>query len=62
MFLLKKGNQPGVYVPLRALFLVSFKSGQSHICQHSLKFCGKSETNFQVLIWYRSMTLIDSKY
>ena len=22
MFILKKGNQPGVYVPLRALFLV----------------------------------------
>ena len=24
MFLLKKGHQPGVYVPLRALFLVLF--------------------------------------
>ena len=24
MFILKKGHQPGVYVPLRALFLVSF--------------------------------------
>ena len=23
MFILKKGHQPGVYVPLRALFLVS---------------------------------------
>ena len=23
MFILKKGNQPGVYVPLRALFLVN---------------------------------------
>ena len=23
MFILKKGQQPGVYVPLRALFLVS---------------------------------------
>ena len=24
MFILKKGHQPGVYVPLRALFLVNF--------------------------------------
>ena len=24
MFILKKGHQPGVYVPLRALFLVSY--------------------------------------
>ena len=24
MFILKKGHQPGVYVPLRALFLVKF--------------------------------------
>ena len=27
MFILKKGNQPGVYVPLRALFLVAQDSG-----------------------------------
>ena len=26
MFILKKGNQPGVYVPLRALFLVFFSN------------------------------------
>ena len=25
MFILKKGHQPGVYVPLRALFLVCFR-------------------------------------
>ena len=25
MFILKKGHQPGVYVPLRALFLVAIK-------------------------------------
>ena len=25
MFILKKGHQPGVYVPLRALFLVTNK-------------------------------------
>ena len=24
MFILKKGHQPGVYVPLRALFLVAY--------------------------------------
>ena len=27
MFILKKGHQPGVYVPLRALFLVCRKTG-----------------------------------
>ena len=27
MFILKKGHQPGVYVPLRALFLVNFIPG-----------------------------------
>ena len=26
MFILKKGHQPGVYVPLRALFLVGYPS------------------------------------
>ena len=26
MFILKTGHQPGVYVPLRALFLVEFVS------------------------------------
>ena len=25
MFILKKGHQPGVYVPLRALFLVFYE-------------------------------------
>ena len=31
MFILKKGHQPGVYVPLRALFLVilSFRADRS---------------------------------
>ena len=28
MFILKKGHQPGVYVPLRALFLVIIKYHQ----------------------------------
>ena len=31
MFILKKGNQPGVYVPLRALFLVSLLVKRSSI-------------------------------
>ena len=26
MFILKKGHQPGVYVPLRALFLVFYEN------------------------------------
>ena len=34
MFILKKGHQPGVYVPLRALFLVELMKvsieGQGH--------------------------------
>ena len=35
MFILKTGHQPGVYVPLRALFLVSigFKSIYEHLRQ-----------------------------
>ena len=31
MFILKKGHQPGVYVPLRALFLV----GLMKVCEYS---------------------------
>ena len=31
MFILKKGHQPGVYVPLRALFLVLFGVGVSFL-------------------------------
>ena len=30
MFILKKGHQPGVYVPLRALFLVKLLLLQKH--------------------------------
>ena len=29
MFILKKGHQPGVYVPLRALFLVFLKNASN---------------------------------
>ena len=31
MFILKKGHQPGVYVPLRALFLVKKSNCQTFI-------------------------------
>ena len=31
MFILKKAHQPGVYVPLRALFLVTQFSIKSHV-------------------------------
>ena len=33
MFILKKGHQPGVYVPLRALFLVFFSFLSKNIVQ-----------------------------
>ena len=36
MFILKKGHQPGVYVPLRALFLV--KKASSHCYQCALGY------------------------
>ena len=31
MFILKKGHQPGVYVPLRALFLVAYAKTKTQI-------------------------------
>ena len=31
MFILKKGHQPGVYVPLRALFLVVYAKTKTQI-------------------------------
>ena len=31
MFILKKGHQPGVYVPLRALFLVVLVIGKAQL-------------------------------
>ena len=40
MFILKKGHQPGVYVPLRALFLVNYVTVQL-ICGFVLA-CAKS--------------------
>ena len=37
MFILKKGHQPGVYVPLRALFLVAYaKNRFSHDEPHTV--------------------------
>ena len=37
MFILKKGHQPGVYVPLRALFLVQ----EEHLSVNGKKMCAK---------------------
>ena len=34
MFILKKGHQPGVYVPLRALFLVILWKDRIKVSQH----------------------------
>ena len=38
MFILKKGHQPGVYVPLRALFLVSLCNSQWLMYIHKQNF------------------------
>ena len=38
MFILKKGHQPGVYVPLRALFLVKLASISFNIIECEQKF------------------------
>ena len=37
MFILKKGHQPGVYVPLRALFLVEDVTERT--CSHASLGC-----------------------
>ena len=37
MFILKKGHQPGVYVPLRALFLVFLFLLKNIYCRYSLE-------------------------
>ena len=38
MFIFKKGHQPGVYVPLRALFLVFLDLIVCFYCQNVTKF------------------------
>ena len=42
MFILKKGHQPGVYVPLRALFLVFL----AFSCLFSFFFSGKTKKKY----------------
>ena len=37
MFILKKGHQPGVYEPLRALFLVAYDSCFVNVTMKQLK-------------------------
>ena len=43
MFILKKGHQPGVYVPLRALFLVMLDfnclRGSGNIISYAAELC-----------------------
>ena len=39
MFILKKGHQPGVYVPLRALFLVQKRLPDAVRCCYALVIC-----------------------
>ena len=41
MFILKNGHQPGVYVPLRALFLVFFSQLYEKMYQESNKWTVK---------------------
>ena len=43
MFILKKGHQPGVYVPLRALFLVLLISPQKPML--TLEQFGRRDSN-----------------
>ena len=43
MFILKKGHQPGVYVPLRALFLVDKIKG-GIVKRHFLQICNRVTT------------------
>ena len=45
MFILKKGHQPGVYVPLRALFLVSVSNENvmNIFLQSKSRFCIKHQ-------------------
>ena len=39
MFTLKKGHQPGVYVPLRALFLVHQACSFTHTFFDDMNYC-----------------------
>ena len=56
MFILKKGHQPGVYVPLRALFLVAYHPVLRHpltnliLSSFCIQFCSLNNyllTDFQ---------------
>ena len=41
MFILKKGHQPGVYVPLRALFLVKYPLTGSSLYKSAIFPCSR---------------------
>ena len=47
MFILKKGHQPGVYVPLRALFLVLWRNIENYPSYHF-----DSDPKFPQLVLY----------
>ena len=47
MFILKKGHQPGVYVPLRALFLVKL---DRHVCFPTILILGTFTSSVTILI------------
>ena len=49
MFILKKGHQPGVYVPLRALFLVLAGNEDMHESSDEFKFRPDTDTNTRVI-------------
>ena len=48
MFILKKGHQPGVYVPLRALFLVFVTLGHSRLGLVITGYCSIRKQSFCV--------------
>ena len=52
MFILKKGHQPGVYVPLRALFLVYNTAS----VRHQLYSLGRSNEIPCMQSWYAVMS------
>ena len=51
MFILKKGHQPGVYVPLRALFLVH----STVLYEQSLSYIFMVDINTNDAVWFLSM-------
>ena len=58
MFILKKGHQPGVYVPLRALFLVLVSIGTEHLkAPLPPNSCNPAHLSSIIPLWIRGGTL-----